>query len=211
MAIPTIFQFPVVRAAGYLQNARFEGEDERLLFFVDYPNIAGLLESVGFRLYDAGDDKQEMCIPTAVYAIANLSRDTLIAHLRMASMISGAIPGSIEWEDSLKVEGVGETRYFQTAVGQVKVSNFTHPDDASIDIEFQRGTSTDKVTHNVSINEVAQPSYVYSPQTQALVIPGSVLKKYPTGYKHDFPNGDILTAQERADIIAYVNGLEIWV
>lgn len=208
---PTIFQFPVVRAAGFVQNARFEGEDERLLFFADFPDIAGQLQSIGFRLYGAGDDAQEMCIPTAAYDVAKLSRDTLVAHLRMASMISGAIPGSIEWEDALKVEGPGETRYFQTAVGQVKVSDFAHPDDASIDIEFQRGSTTNKVTHNVSINEVAQQSYVYAPQTQALVIAGSVLKQFPSGYKHDFPNGDILTAQERADIIAYVNALELWV
>ena len=68
-----------------------------------------------------------------------------------------------------------------------------------------RRNTTNKVTHNVSINEVAQQSYVYAPQTQALVIAGSVLKQFPSGYKHDFPNGDILTAQERADIIALVD------
>lgn len=208
---PTVFKFPVVRAKGYLRDARFEGTDERLLFFVDYPDIAGNLATIGFRLYTAGEDAQEMCVPVAAYDLNTLSRDTLIAHLRMASMISGTIPSSIEWEDALKQEAPGQARYFQTAMGQVKVATFSTPDDASLDIEFQRGSTSDKVTHNVSINEVAHESYIYAPQTQLLVIPGSVLKQFPSGYKHDYPNGDILTAQERQDIIDYVNNLELWI
>jgi hypothetical protein len=212
MAPPMIYKHPIKRPTGYLSNARFEGNDNNLRFYVDYPDIAGNPQSISFRLFNDGEDYQEMCIPSAAYDVAKLTRDALVAHLRMASMIAGVIPTSAEWEAALTVEGTGQAKYFQTGIGQTRVNSFGRPNDKEIDIEFQRGTTTNRVTHRVSINEVTQDAYTYSPSTQLLIIPGSVLKAFPSGsHRHDFPGGDILTAQERADIVAYVNALQPWV
>lgn len=211
MTAPIIHPYPIKRP-GFLSNARFEGNDENLRFYVDYPDSGGVLQSIGFRLFDDGSDYQEMCIPVASYDINRIPDTCLIAHLRMASIVSDTVPTSKEWQDAMQVESGGQTKHFQTAVGQVKMSNFTpHASGETVDIELQRGTTTNKKTISVDYDEVCKEGYVFAPSTQLLVIPGSVLKEFPTNYKHDYPNGDILTQAERDAIIAYVNGLAVWV
>jgi len=211
MTAPAIYGHPIKRPVGFLFNARFEGEDEALYFIADFPNIVGAPQQISFRLFNDGNSYQQMCIPTAAYDIEKIDDDALIASLRMASIISCTAPTSQEWKDAMTVEGDGNTKFFQTAVGQTRMSDSALNGDALIDVTFQRGTTTNRKTVSIGYREISQEEYVYSPQTQLQIIAGSVLKQFPSGYKHDYPNGDILTAQERQDIIDYVNALTPWV
>lgn len=210
MPAPVIYKHPIKRPAGFLSNARFEGDDDRLYFRFDYPDLAGNPHTLEFRLFTDGADKQEMCIATSLFDIANIERDVFVAHIRMASMVAGAIPTSKEWEDAMTLSSPLTAKYFQGPVGEMRITQFSRPNQQEIDVEFQRGTTTNRVTHRISINELTQEQYVYAPDTQLRVVSGSVLKAFGSSHRHNFP-GDILTAQERTDIINYVNTLEPWV
>jgi hypothetical protein len=212
MLVPAVFQHPIKRPTGFLFNARFEGNDDRLMFFVDYPTASGSPATIGFRLFDdPAPDYQEMCIPTANQNIQHIADDALIAHMRMASIISDTTPTSQEWRDAMQIAGVGQSKYFQTAVGEMRMSDSQVSGDTAVSIEFQRGTSSNKKTVLVGYSEMSKEGYSFSPSTQLLIVPGAVLKQFPNNYKHDYPGSDILTANERADIIAYVNSLQVWV
>lgn len=205
MAAPKVYAHPIKRPSGFLSNARFEGDDDELLFHVDYPDSTGAIRTITFRLHDDGSDKQEMCIVNSNFDLNNIPRDTMVAHIRCCGWISKTLPGSKEWDDAIKVSSSGQTKWFQTAVGQVKVTEISIPDDECIHVEFQRG-SQEKVTITIDIDELTAENYSFDPETQLSVIAGSVEKEFP-GYHHE-GSSNPLNAQERADIINYVNDLQ---
>lgn len=201
--------YPVRRAAGFLLNPQFEGTDDQLIFRVEYPDNQGVTHVVTFRCTPSGSAPQEMCIANSKFDLSKISRDTVVAHLRMASIISKTIPGSKEWEAVLVDTGLLDAKYFQMPVGQVRIISWSMGDDRTVRLEFQRGTTSDKVFHDVDLNEITAEQYVYAPSTQLMVIPGSVERQFPN-YHHDYPDV-ILSVQQRQDIIDYVAGLELWV
>lgn len=209
--IPAVFSYPVKRPIGYLHNARFEGDDEDLEFKVDYYKEGGGVNTYTFRCTDqGGTDYQQICIPNSYFDLDKLDRDCLISHVRMAGIISGFLPDSKEYENALKVSGPGQTKWFQTAMGQVKVIRIDPLSNGLIEMEFQRGSTSDKrVISDISPNEITRGGYSFSPSTQVCVVAGSTAWKYPN-HEHDLPSNP-LTSGEKDDFCDYVETLEIWV
>lgn len=203
--------YPIRRAAGFLASPQFEGTDDQLLFRVEYPDNQGVRHAINFRCTPSGSEPQEMCIAnnSPDYTVTKLSRDTIVSHLRMASIISKTIPGSKEWVDALLSTSDLDAKYFQMPVGQVRLISWSMVDDRTMKMEFQRGTTTDKVFHEVDLNEITAESYIYAPSTQLMVISGSVERQFPN-YHHNYPD-TILSEQQRQDIIDYVASLELWI
>lgn len=209
MPIPYLPGHPVKRPAGFLLNPQFEGNDDSLVLRVEYPDNLGINRVINFRCTQQGSDQQEICIANTKWDLSNISRDTIVAHLRMASIISKTIPGSKEWSDALVNVGLLDSKYFQMAVGQVKLISWEVLDERMLRLEFQRGTTSDKVFHDVDMMEMTAETYTYAPSTQLLVIPGAIEVQFPN-YHHDYPSV-VLTTQQRQDIIDYVSELELWI
>lgn len=206
MTIPVIYDFPV-RRPGFIKAASWVGNDENLRLRCMYVDQGGTDRAVEFTTRSTvGNIKGEVCLPSS-NDLVNLGlryEDILTAHTRMACLVArSGIPGSTEFNDALLN---GQSSNIQTALGMVKVIGVQPIDDQTIAIQYRQGTGP-----ILTINQEYQNlnNYVFVPDTQLFVIPGSIKKEFGT-YVHDYPNV-ILSESRREEIAAYCLTLEPWI
>lgn len=205
MPVPKVHKFPVKRP-GFIEQAQWIGDDDDLSLQVSYRNEEGNLQSISFETRNADPRPGEICLPNTndVLDLGPRVRDILVAHVRMACMIAGlAVPGSKEFSDAFVQS---EANHLQTAIGTVKVTDIVLIDDLCLDMEFKRGGGPKRV-FRIDHDELNE--YKFVPSTQLLVIPGAIEKEF-SGAVHDHPN-EVLTQQEKDDIVAYLLSLALWV
>jgi len=153
-----------------------------------------------------GENPGELCLPASndVNTLGPRKRDILVAHTRMACMISGlAVPGSKEFLDAF----IGQDQNnLQTAIGTVKVTQVVNVDDQCVEMTFRCGSGP---TLAFEVDHGELNKYVFVPATQLLVVPGAVEKQFPT-YVHNHPT-QVLSQQQKDDIAAYCLTLEPWI
>ena len=204
MPTPTVYSYPVKRPAGWIHNANWQGDDSDLELHFSYTKPDGNDTTFSLRATDQGaGQRQEICIPNngAGYTLDRMERDLLVAHVRMATLIGQTIPGSTEWMAAF-LEGASKN--LQTPVGVVTVEAIELLDHDCVRMTFQR-TQSDTVQHDIGYGELR--NYSWAPTTQLLCVAGAIEKEYPN---HHHSPQQPLSASERADIAAYVNGLECW-
>lgn len=210
MTSPVIHPFPVKRP-GFVETASWVGDDAHLALHITYTDVGNVARSMQFECRNVSDATPgSICLPTSLLGndLNNLgprARDTLVAHTRMACMIAGlAVPGSKEFSDAFTA--TLDAINLQTALGTVKVTNVNIVDDQTVLLTFKCGTGPD---YNVEVDHGELNNYVFAPETQLFVIPGSVKKQFGT-YTHNYP-GTILTTAQKDAIVAYVTALELWI
>lgn len=205
MTTPTIYTYPVKRP-GFITSASWAGNpgDPHPELDIFYTSAGGTTASVPLLTRDHPDGF--MCLPTTAN-INDLSEDLLVAHIRMAGMISGTIPGSDEYADALVATDLVNSKFFQTPIGDVKVISITSVSDSYLAVEFQKGSATSR-TLQVPIADLA--SYTFAPSTQLLCIAGAVKKQYPT-YVQDPATNKYLTQTQMNNIANYIMTLEPWI
>lgn len=207
MPTPIVHDYPVKRP-GFIQSASWVGDPTNLKLHVTYPDQDGVIRALDFGTRNLGAGRPgEICIPTStdVNDLGPRIRDILVAHTRMACMIVGqAVPGSQEFLDAFTQEGTND---LQTAIGgATKVSAVSVINDERIMLTWRKGTGP---TYSAEVDHVELNLYQFAPDTQLLVIPGSVKKQFST-YVHDYPN-TLLTEEKQDEIAAYVLGLTPWI
>jgi hypothetical protein len=208
MTAPTIHEFPVKRP-GFIHTATWIGPDDDLALEVKYQDVGDITRLVSFKTRNTdplGD--VIICAPVSsdLLNLGTRLRDILLAHLRMASMISGTVLGSTEWTTALLE---GESSNLNTALGVVKVTNIVSTNDQQVTITFRQGTGP---THDelVQYEELNIGDYVFVPETQLFSsVPGAIKKQFPT-YVHNYPSV-VLTQSRKDEIAAYMLTLEPWV
>lgn len=208
MTAPTIHEFPVKRP-GFIHTATWIGPDDDLALEVKYQDVGDITRLVSFKTRNTdplGD--VIICVPVSsdLLNLGTRLRDILLAHLRMASMISGTVLGSTEWTTALLE---GESSNLNTALGVVKVTNIVTTNDQQVTITFRQGTGP---THDelVQYEELNIGDYVFVPETQLFSsVPGAIKKQFPT-YVHNYPSV-VLTQSRKDEIAAYMLTLEPWV
>lgn len=208
MGSPLIHSFPVKRP-GFITQAQWIGDDDDLSLQLSYTDVGGVGKAMSLDTQNA-ERKGEICLPTS-NDVADLAaddgriRDILAAHVRMSVLCKGhAVPGSVEFSDA--VLDHQESNHLQTALGTVKVKTVTILDDQCVHIEFQKGSGP-KRTYLFDHQELS--NYTFVPVTQLLVVAGAIEKQF-SSYVHDHPN-DVLTAQQKQNIVDYVLTLEPWI
>ena len=191
---------------GFITSAVWHGQPgaDELQLEIIYNDESGLPAAI--NLYALNNPNSTLCLPTAKL-ISDLSEDVLVAHVRMAGLISGTIPGSQEYFDAVTVTGEGNARNFQTPIGDVKVIGVAILSDVQAKVTMQKGSQTPR--------EILLPTddlheYAFAPSTQLLIIAGAIKKQFPT-YIQDPDTGKFLTQQQMDDIVAYVMTLAPWV
>lgn len=206
MTTPVVQPFPI-RRPGFITGAQWSGEpaDPQLSLTINFIDDQGIASSV--TLLTKNHEDAELCLPTSA-TIADISDDTLVAHVRMAGMIAGAIPGSKEYSDALIASDVLNTKYFQSPIGDIKVTAVTVMSDTFIKLTFQKASGG--ATRDVVCGLVDLARYSFAPSTQLLVISGSIKKAFST-YIHDPTNNKHLTQVQMDAIVAYVLALQQWI
>lgn len=205
MAIPTIFTYPVQRP-NFLTGVTWQGNqgDAALVLNLEYTASDGSAASKS--LYTTPSSIASLCLPTSK-VIADLDEDLLIAHVRMAGMISGTIPGSKEFSDAVSTSGVADARYFQTPIGDVKITNIISLNDSNVRVTMQKGSAA---TRDINMEIADLSHYSFAPSTQLIVVAGAIRKQYPT-YVHDAATNKYLTQAQMDNIAAYVLTLNLWI
>lgn len=207
MTAPVVHSFPVKRP-NYITECTWVGGDDVLKLQIKFPDQAGITRVLSFDTRNT-TRPGEVCLPSGLLGndLNNLgprARDILVAHTRMACMISGiAIPGSKEFLDAFVQN---DTNNLQTAMGTVKVTDVNPTDDQSVAITFKCGTGPNYVA---SIGHGEINDYSFEPETQLLIVPGAIKKLFST-YVHDYPT-TVLTAARKDEIVAAVLALEPWI
>ena len=207
MTSPVVHQFPVKRP-GFIETAEWINDDAHLALRITYTDVGNVARSMQFECRNLGDATPgSICLPasTDLNNLGPRARDTLVAHARMACMIAGlAVPGSKEFADAFTA--TLDSINLQTALGTVKVTNVDIVDDQTAMLTFKCGTGPN---YNVEVDHGELNNYVFVPETQLFIIPGSVNKQF-SSYVHNYPSA-ILTTSQKADIVAYVTSLEPWI
>ncbi len=122
-------------------------------------------------------------------------------------MISKTIAGSIEWKEAALKDAEGNAKNFQTNIGDVFVEfdDVEVVDDERINVPIWKKNAGTRVVQMV---HSALSEYKFEPNTQLLILPGSLKKAFP-GYEHDYPSNP-LTSGEKQDILDYVLALKPW-
>lgn len=204
MPTPVNYGYPVKRP-GLITQARFIGADDDLSLQITFTNDQGLPQAISLPC-TANGVYGKICLPTTAN-ITHIDRDAIIASVRMATMVGRAIPGSAEWTAALTSEQEGSMD-LQLALGNGKVKELRILSDTQLEIDVvKKGTTSPVQTIQTYFQELG--SYVFTPDTQMHCVAGAIEKQYPT-YVHDYPT-QVLTAQQKADIEAYVVTLALWV
>lgn len=207
MPTPVIHDYPVKRP-GFIQSASWVGDPTNLKLRITYPDQDGVVRALEFSTRNAGAGRVgEICIATStdVNDLGPRIRDILVAHTRMACMVAGqAVPGSQEFLNAFTQEGTND---LQTAIGgAVKISAVSIVNDERVMLTWRKGTGP---TFAAEVDHAELNLYSFAPDTQLLIIPGSVKKQFPT-YVHDYPN-TLLTEERQEEIATYVMGLIPWI
>lgn len=203
---PAVHPHPVKRP-GFITSAQWLGSDDDLDLQVTYINELGNPAALSFAAQAVGKPG-EICIPSGndLNSLGPRARDILAAHLRMACMVGGtAIPGSREFND---VFIQSQSSNFQTALSnQTKVISSSMVSDTEVDISWRIGTNGPIYVTRLSHGETC--TYAFVPQTQLLVIPGSVKAQF-SNYVHNHPS-QVLTQAQKDSVVAYVLTLQPWI
>lgn len=210
MTNPTVHDYPVKRP-NFIKSASWVGDDSNLKLHVTFLNEDGSTGFLEFQTRNATAGRVgEICLPSGLLGnndpndLGPRARDILVAHTRMACMVAGqAVPGSQEFLDAFTQDGTND---LQTAIGTVKVSAVTVVNDVSINMSWRKGSGP---IYTQSVDHQELNLYQFVPDTQLLIIPGSVKKQFST-YYHDYPNTLLSDAQKDA-IAAYVLALSPWI
>lgn len=205
MAIPKIYTYPVKRP-GFFTSVSWSGNPGDPHPSLDIFYIGGDGNSASVSMLTRDHPDGFMCLPTTA-TINDLTEDLLTAHIRMAGMISGTIPGSKEYSDALILTNQANDRYFQMPIGDVKVISVVSLSDQILAVEFQKGSAASR-TIDIPILDLA--TYSFAPSTQLLCIAGAVRKQYPT-YIQDPATNKYLTQTQMDNIANYVMTIEPWV
>lgn len=205
MPTPKVYAYPVERP-NFLSGVQWIGQqgDAQLNLQLEYTDDQGLPAQT--NLYTLPYEEATLCLPNTAL-ITDISEDVLLAHLRMAGMISGTVPGSQEYFDALTINGQGNARNFQTAVGEVKVNSISTLTDELMRVTLQKGSATPRVI-DIAIDDLA--TYTFTPSTQLQIVTGSIKKQFPT-YVQDANNNDFLTQPQMDAILACVLTLKLWI
>lgn len=193
-----------VRRVGFVTEVEFQGTDDELEMQVTYQTLTGV-NGHTFRCTDqgGGQHKEAFLTNTEKNDIDKIDRDALVAHLRLCTLLSRTQVGTREWEDAVKAVTDNQAKWLQTAVGQTRVQNqdLSFVDDTCVNIVFQKGSSSNKVTHLVSYGELHFNGYTPNPETDILMVPGALEKEF--GYVHEPPSNP-LTLAEKDDICDFL-------
>lgn len=204
---PPIFAYPIKRP-GFITDCHFIGtpDDDEISLSISYINQEGM--EVSIALYSTpAPGLATLCLPSTA-TLADLPEDVFTAHLRMAGMISGQIPGSTEYESAIKGTSSSNARDFQFPIGNVKVTDIVSgPGPRDLQVTFQKGSGTPRV---ITCDVADLATYVFAPSTQLLTVAGAIKKEFPT-YIHDAASGKRLTQAQMDEITAYVMSLEPWI
>lgn len=208
MPTPTVFDYPVKRP-GFITGVTWNGQpqDSVLSLNIEYVGSNGLPSQT--TLWTTGNVNQvaALCLPSGK-TVNDMTDDLLIAHVRMAGMISGTIPGSQEYDDAITGTGLLNGRNFQTPIGDVKVTQVQSVDERVIRLTFQKTSGGLTRDVDADVNDLSK--YAFAASTQLLVVAGAIKKQYPT-YIHDAATNKHLTQAQMDTISAYVLALEPWV
>jgi hypothetical protein len=207
MTTPHVFTFPV-RRPGFITAAVFSGDSDRLDLELQYIDADGTTRAFVLpctRNPDDPGDPGAICLPSNK-TITNLHETAIIASLRMATMISGAIPGSAEWMTAF-VEALDKPN-LQTAIGNVKVVSLEQTTDVLLQVSVQKTSGGPIRVIDTDYGELG--TYSFMPSTQLRCVAGAIEAQYPS-YVHDPMNGSVLTESQKANILAYVSSLEPWI
>lgn len=205
MPIPKIYKFPVERP-GFIESVQWLGQPgaDEVQLQLNYTDETGLPASIS--LYALNNPNATLCLPTSK-VITDLSEDVLNAHVRMAGLISGTVPGSQEYFDAVTVVGEGNARNFQTPIGDVKVTAVETKSDTVVELTMQKGSQTPR---SILVPTGDLADYAFAPSTQLLVVAGAIKKQFPT-YIQAPASGKFLTQQQMDDIAAFVMTLSPWI
>jgi hypothetical protein len=198
MTAAAVHAFPV-RRPGFFQSAEWLGDDAHLTLKCTYFDETGVLRQIQFATRNLSDgERGSICLP-ASSDLNDLhptrAADVLAAHTRMSCLIGEAIPGSDEFTTAL-LQGLSAN--LNTALGVVKVTAVAAVSDNSVQISYRQGTGP---VFNATYDYFDLRTYVFVPDTQAMVVAGSVRKQF--NYVHEWPN-TIMTQAKKDDIVAYV-------
>lgn len=205
MPIPNVFEYPIKRP-GFIQGVTWQGNpgDTQLILSLEYTNAADQPSQT--YLYTVPNAKASLCLPTNA-TVSALDEDAIIAHIRMAGMISGTVPGSKEYQDAISSIGGTDSRYFQMPIGDVKVIDIKSVTERILELTIQKGSSPSRVVQ-ADVQDLAK--YSFAPSTQLLTVAGAIKKEFPT-YIHDPVNSKFLTQIQMDTISEYVLTIEPWI
>lgn len=206
MPTPIVHPFPVKRP-GFFTGVNWVGQpgNDEVQLDLSYTSALGL--PAVHTLYALNNPNATLCLPSSK-TILDVPDDVLIAHLRMAGMIAGVVPGSQEYADAMIESGQGNAVNFQTPIGAVKVTSIAFISDTLVDVEFQKTSGGTKKTVRTGYVDLA--SYSFAPSTQLSVMAGSIKKQFPT-YVQDPTQSQFLTQAQMDDIRSYVLSQEPWI
>lgn len=208
MTTPTNLGYPAKRP-GFITGVTWNGQpqDAQLSLSIEYVGENGNPSQTVLFTTPKTDPVPTLCLPSGK-TITDMIDDVMIAHIRMAGMISGTIPGSQEYTDAITGTGLLNGRNFQTPIGDVKVTAVQSVDERTIRLTCQKTSGGITRDVDADINDLAK--YAFAPSTQLLVIAGAIKKQYPN-YIHDAATNKHLTQQQMDTIEAFVMGLEPWI
>lgn len=201
-----VLDYPI-RRPGFIENANWVGApgQDDLTLRLEYHDAQG--QAGQCELYTVNAANAILCLPSNK-TIEDLPEDIFSAHVRMAGMVSGTIPGSEEYNTAIKGSGDLGARNFQMPIGDVKVTAIQYLSAAMARFTFQK--SSGGATRDIDLDVRDLATYAFAPSTQLLVIAGAIKKQYPT-YIQDHANGKDLTQTQMDTIAAYVLGLDPWI
>jgi len=184
--------------------AQWNGPDDDLSLIVGYIDATGQQRSTSLRTTNVNDGIGDICLPSHA-TIMDVPRDTIVAHIRMATFISKTIAGSAEWKTAF-VEQEG-SQNFQFAIGTAAVIDIRIIDDIFFDVDIKK--KSEQPVKTIRSDHAEMSNYSFTPSTQLKILGGALKIQFPT-LEHDYPT-KVLTAQERQDVVNYVLGLNPWV
>lgn len=200
-----VLSYPIKRP-GFIENVTWVGApgQDDLTLNLEYKDAQGMAAQTS--LYTVNAPNATLCLP-ASKGIMDLPEDILTAHVRMAGMISGTVPGSVEYDNAIKGPML-DARNFQMPIGDVRVTSIVPVSPTMHRFTFQK--TSGGLTRDLDIDIRDLATYAFAPSTQLLVVAGAIKKQYPT-YIQDHANGKDLTQAQMDTIAAYVMGLDPWI
>lgn len=145
--------------------------------------------------------------------MSQVEDEQLIASLSMAAILSGSLPGTLEFIDSVTNQG---QKYFQTIIGNATLKTVTPVIDSNVgplgtvfDITFNKvGNANNTKTIRADAWNIAQYSNrVDSPAHSVYCVPGAVHKQF--GLKKSELGAD--QSATRQSIIDFIVAQKFWI
>lgn len=203
MPIAKLYDFPVRRPT-FVNTAQWNGPDDDLSLIVGYFDENGMQRSTSLTTTNTSNGIGDICLPSRA-DIEDIPRDTLVAHLRMATFISKTVAGSAEWKSAF-VEQEG-SQDFQLAIGTAAVIDIRIVDDIHFDVDIKR--KSQQTVKTIRSDHAEMSNYTFTPSTQLKILGGALKFEFPN-FVHDHPS-EVLSSQQRQQIIDHILTLQPWV